>query len=356
MFGGDLLVRGGVAVDRHEVDVGGDAGAAELGADAVLHGVHEVHDVGVAVEAQVLVPHDVAERGEGLDLVADVLGGAGASGLQVVDEPEGDVTLGDLCTVLPTTGAHPAPTPVEVRLAGAPARLPRGGGVRGRGLLEGLVGELELVRDEEVAVHLEPGACAEGASLGEPGPRDLDASVAVPREERLDPLERGVAEGRVLVGGVEVLQRQGRVIARGGDDAGGEVPGGSGGRVVHERVDERLRLVEALLLQERTDPLRRGAVQALALHDRPHQRIGRLLLHALAHAVGDGPRRDLRRGLARLASLGGGEELLVRLRPVLRSGRGTQLILGGDGQPRCGEAAEPSKSRHRELQTKMDNR
>jgi hypothetical protein len=75
-------------VDGHDLEVGVDVGAPQLGARALAEVSEQAGDRFGAVQADVLVAHQVAERGDRLDVVADVGGGAVGARVAVVDDRE----------------------------------------------------------------------------------------------------------------------------------------------------------------------------------------------------------------------------------------------------------------------------
>jgi hypothetical protein len=91
---GDLLVHRRVAVNGHHLQVGVDLGRAQLRPRALAEVVEQLRELLGAVQADVLVADEVAERRDRLDVVADVGRGAVGAGVAVVDDGERGAVLG----------------------------------------------------------------------------------------------------------------------------------------------------------------------------------------------------------------------------------------------------------------------
>ena len=85
---GDRLVHRGVAVDGDDVQLGLDVVQAALGPRALAQALEQAGELVAAVQPDALVADEVAERGDALDVVAEVGRGAVGARVAVVDDRE----------------------------------------------------------------------------------------------------------------------------------------------------------------------------------------------------------------------------------------------------------------------------
>ena len=119
----DRLVHRRVAVDRHHLEVGVEIVAPELRPGPVAERREQVDQLVLAVEAHAAVADDVRERGDALDVIADVGGRTGRARMPVVHDREHRAPVrrggsGGRVGV----GLDPRPHPVAVQRALRPAR------------------------------------------------------------------------------------------------------------------------------------------------------------------------------------------------------------------------------------------
>ena len=248
---GDLLVHRGVAVDGHHLKVGVDAGPAQLRPRALPEVLQQGRELLGTVQPDVLVADEVAERGDRLDVIADVGRCAVGARVAIVDDRErravpGRRRGGRRVAV----GLHPRPHPLDLAGTVAPrarivvhVALEHGEHVAG----ERLVAVAEH-RREDVEPRLR------GERRGVLGDERADLVQRVPRvdlQAGADVLDRRVPEPQVTRRAAQLVERELEVALLVGDDPAHEVAEVGGARPLHEPLGDRHRRVRLVGGQQR---------------------------------------------------------------------------------------------------------
>ena len=118
---GDRLVHRRVAVDGDDLEVGFDVAQPPLGPRALAQPFEQGDEILAPVQAHALVADEVAERGDALDMVADVGRGAAGGRMAVVHDRERAAAAGGRGRGRRVAvGGDPRPHPLDVRLGALP--------------------------------------------------------------------------------------------------------------------------------------------------------------------------------------------------------------------------------------------
>ena len=247
---GDRLVHRRVAVDGHDLEVGVDVRAPQLGAGAVFEVVQQADELAGPVQANVLVADQVPERGDRLDVVADVRRRAVGARVAVVDDRERAAAAGGWRGRRGlAVGGDPRAHPLHLALAVAPrprvlahVALEHGEHVAGHVLrpdaehggedleprpgarLAGILGDQRAdLGERPVRVDGEAGADVLGRGVGEPEPARYapelgERQLGVPLPVGHDPAREVAERGRLLAALQALGDAPRGVVLPGGDE------------------------------------------------------------------------------------------------------------------------------------------